>query len=153
MSASAKIVLRKKPNAIGLYPLAIRITKNRRSTYKLIGHYIDVFKTLVITDTLLPKFFDGSPTLFKRSLKGLYQSLEKFYNKEPKKYYVGEWHTHPNGSTMYSQTDLNAMMEIESCETVNIKNPILLILSINKTKMRDYTFYLFENKKLLKYEK
>ena len=42
MSASAKIVLRKKPNSKGLYPLAIRITKNRRSTYKLIGHYIDL---------------------------------------------------------------------------------------------------------------
>jgi integrase len=42
MSASAKIVLRKKPNSEGLYPLAIRITKNRRSTYKLIGHYIDL---------------------------------------------------------------------------------------------------------------
>ncbi|MDO6761623.1 site-specific integrase [Tamlana sp. 2_MG-2023] len=42
MSVSAKIVLRKKPNSRGLYPLAIRITKNRRSTYKLIGHYIDL---------------------------------------------------------------------------------------------------------------
>lgn len=41
MSASAKIVLRKKPNAKGLFPLAIRITKNRRSTFKHIGHYID----------------------------------------------------------------------------------------------------------------
>jgi len=42
MSASAKIVLRKKPNSKGLFPLAIRITKNRRSTYKHIGHYIDI---------------------------------------------------------------------------------------------------------------
>ena len=42
MSASAKIVLRKKPNVNGLYPLAIRITKNRRTTYKQIGHYIDI---------------------------------------------------------------------------------------------------------------
>ena len=42
MSASAKIVLRKKPNSKGLYPLAIRITKNRRSTYKLMGNYIDL---------------------------------------------------------------------------------------------------------------
>lgn len=42
MSASANIVLRKKPNAKGLYPLAIRITKNRRSSYKLIGHYIEI---------------------------------------------------------------------------------------------------------------
>jgi integrase len=42
MSASAKIVLRKKKNSKGLYPLAIRITKNRRSTYKHIGHYVDL---------------------------------------------------------------------------------------------------------------
>lgn len=40
MSSNAKIVLRKKPNTKGEYPLAIRITKDRRSTYKHIGHYI-----------------------------------------------------------------------------------------------------------------
>ena len=42
MSSNAKIVLRKKPNKKGLYPLAIRITKNRRSTYQYVGHYIDI---------------------------------------------------------------------------------------------------------------
>lgn len=42
MSASAKIILRKKQNVQGQYPLAIRITKNRRSTFKYIGHYIDI---------------------------------------------------------------------------------------------------------------
>lgn len=42
MSSNAKIVLRKKPNKEGLYPLAIRITKNRRSTYQFIGHYIEL---------------------------------------------------------------------------------------------------------------
>ncbi|MEM1336705.1 MAG: site-specific integrase [Bacteroidota bacterium] len=39
---SAKLILRKKPNSKGQYPLAIRITKDRRSTYKHIGHYIDL---------------------------------------------------------------------------------------------------------------
>lgn len=42
MAVSAQITLRKKPNKNGLYPLAIRITKNRRSTYKHIGHYIEI---------------------------------------------------------------------------------------------------------------
>jgi len=42
MSTSTKIVLRKKPNAQGLYPPAIRITKNRRSSYKQIGYYIEL---------------------------------------------------------------------------------------------------------------
>ena len=42
MSSNAKIVLRKKPNREGLYPLAIRSTKNRKSTYQYIGHYIEL---------------------------------------------------------------------------------------------------------------
>ncbi|MEP6261505.1 site-specific integrase [Salinimicrobium sp. TIG7-5_MAKvit] len=42
MTSNAKIVLRKKPNKEGLCPLAIRITKNRRSNYHYIGHYIDL---------------------------------------------------------------------------------------------------------------
>ncbi|MCZ2845640.1 tyrosine-type recombinase/integrase [Salinimicrobium sp. CDJ15-81-2] len=42
MTSNAKIVLRKKPNKEGLYPLAVRITKNRRSNYHYIGHYINL---------------------------------------------------------------------------------------------------------------
>lgn len=42
MASNAKIVLRKKPNKNGLYPLAIRISKNRRSNYHYIGHYIEL---------------------------------------------------------------------------------------------------------------
>ena len=38
--ATANIVLRKKPNKQGLYPLAIRITKDRKSTFISVGQYI-----------------------------------------------------------------------------------------------------------------
>ncbi|MFS4466969.1 phage integrase SAM-like domain-containing protein [Maribacter sp. 2210JD10-5] len=41
MASNTKITLRKKANKEGLFPLAIRITKNRRSNYMYIGHYID----------------------------------------------------------------------------------------------------------------
>ncbi|WP_422080546.1 tyrosine-type recombinase/integrase [Ulvibacterium sp.] len=39
--ATIQSVLRKKPNSAGLYPLAIRITKNRKSSYLFTGQYID----------------------------------------------------------------------------------------------------------------
>lgn len=42
MNSSASITLRKKPSKKGLYPLAIRITKFRKSAYLYIGHYIDL---------------------------------------------------------------------------------------------------------------
>jgi len=41
MSSNTKIVLRKKANKEGAFPLAIRITKNRRSNYHYVGHYIN----------------------------------------------------------------------------------------------------------------
>lgn len=37
MATSIQIILRKKPNKFGEYPLAMRITKDRRSSYKHIG--------------------------------------------------------------------------------------------------------------------
>lgn len=42
MGSSIKVTLRKKANKEGLYPLAIRITKNRKTTYLYTGHYIDI---------------------------------------------------------------------------------------------------------------
>ena len=42
MASKTKITIRKKPNKAGLYPLVIRITKNRKSTYIYIGHYIEL---------------------------------------------------------------------------------------------------------------
>lgn len=42
MTSNASIVLRKKANKQGLYPLAIRVSKNRRSNYIYIGHYIEL---------------------------------------------------------------------------------------------------------------
>ena len=44
------------------------------------------------------------------------------------------------------------MIDIVNCDTVNIKNPILLILSVNKVEVTEYTFYYYNNKKLIPYE-
>jgi len=118
----------------------------------LIGYYSDNFKTLHITETILPNEYKNSKYSFERSTKGLKEELEKLYDLDPKQYYVGEWHTHPDSSTQFSMTDLNAMMEIAECKTVGINNPTLLILSINKSNLNDFGFYVYSNKKLLRYE-
>lgn len=41
MASNTKIILRKKPNKFGEYPLAIRISKDRRTSYIYLGHYVD----------------------------------------------------------------------------------------------------------------
>lgn len=117
----------------------------------LLGKYSDDLSTLIITSFLLPKKYTGHPMSFERSTDGLHKLLkELFISKQ--EYYVGEWHTHPNGSTGYSSTDFNAMKAIAECETVNINNPVLLILSIEKLGCDNFTFYCYENEKLIPYE-
>lgn len=118
----------------------------------LIGYYSSDLKTLQITDILLPKKYKNNSYLFERSIDGVVNVFKKIFYKK-KHYYVGEWHTHPNGSTMYSTTDLNAMIKIEKDDNVVIENPILLILSIDKDKRYEFSFYLYANEKLIKYDK
>lgn len=118
----------------------------------LVGKYSNDLNTLTITNFLLPKKYLSQPMSFKRSIDGISGILEDlFITKE--EYYVGEWHTHPNGSSSYSSTDFNAMKSIAEFETVNIKNPVLLILSISKGRCDEFTFYYYKNEKLIPYEK
>ena len=117
----------------------------------LVGYYSQDFMTLHITDFVLPQQQKSSSFLFERSIIGIKEVFNKLFTTK-KYYYIGEWHTHPNGSSMYSQTDLKAMIEIATCETVNITNPILLILSVSKNKLQDFSFYIYHDKGLYKYE-
>jgi len=117
----------------------------------LVGNYSADFKTLHILDYVLPKKYKGFPMYFERAIDGLTQIFDKLFKKK-NQYFIGEWHTHPNGSTMYSQTDLNSMIQTAECETVHINNPILLIISLNKTRVLNHTFYIYQNKNLIPYE-
>lgn len=119
----------------------------------LVGYYSDDLKTLVLTDVLTPKEFKSYRVLFERSTKGIMEELLNLFKLKEKRYYVGEWHSHPDASSRYSVTDLNAMQSIAENETVRIKNPILLIVSIDNQKLKEYTFYLYEKNTLLEYGK
>lgn len=117
----------------------------------LIGKYSSDFKILYIENFILPKKYKGHPYFFERSIEGIIDIFKNLFNQK-NQYYIGEWHTHPNGSTMYSQIDLNAMIQSVECETVQINNPILLIFSVSKNNLNDFNFYFYDSKKLIQYE-
>ena len=62
----------------------------------LVGKYSTDFKSVEITDVILPTKYKSTPTQFQRSIDGLERVIEKLF-KEKQEYYIGEWHTHPNG--------------------------------------------------------
>lgn len=117
----------------------------------LVGRYSEDFKSVEVTDYILPKKYRNSPALFQRSTYDIEKIFKELFIAK-KEYYIGEWHSHPNGSTIFSQTDLKAMKESVDCPTVIIKNPILLIVSINRLSLKGFTFYLYEKNKLFAYE-
>jgi [CysO sulfur-carrier protein]-S-L-cysteine hydrolase len=119
----------------------------------LVGDYSTDFRQLNITDSILPrtKTFNATPTLFERNSKGMERELHKFYKRNPPKYYIGEWHTHPDNLPFPSITDLQAMQSIVDYPKVEIKNPVLLIIGYS-IKSTEIALYIYTNNRLYNYE-
>lgn len=117
----------------------------------LLGCYADDFTRLYIKDFLLVDKYTSSSVEFRRELNSKIHNFENIF-QETGLYYIGEWHSHPNASAWYSLTDLQAMNDIVSCDTVQLYNPVLLILSISRNKLLDFNFFIFDQGRLVVYE-
>ena len=115
----------------------------------LAGRYSTDRHTVYIEKVVVPVEKLTGRTKFMRITKGLENVWEQLAKEGLQ--YVGEWHSHPNGSTQYSSTDLAAMIDIE--KEVAIENPLLLIVSVRSNGLSAHTFYCYKNNKLLEYKK
>lgn len=111
----------------------------------LLGCYSEDYETVLIQDTILPKKYTSSKYFFERGIKGLTTKLKSSFKRTPGLIYIGEWHTHPNNPPVPSIADLIALREIVQHDKVFIKNPVLLIISIDN-KHYELGFYVqFKN--------
>lgn len=117
----------------------------------LVGYYTNDNKHLQITNTIFPKYFKASKNSFERSTKGIKKKLSCYFKETPKKFYVGEWHTHPNNRPILSATDISAINVIINNQNAGLANPVLLIIGYSKTQV-DFGFYLWFENKLYRYE-
>lgn len=111
----------------------------------LVGYYCDNFQTAVITKQIPPLNSKTTVCSFIREASGLKDIWESL--NEQGLFYVGEWHTHPNGSTAFSNTDFNAMKNIYNDEGIVIERPLLMIVSVAGDGVMDQALYHFDNKK------
>ena len=117
----------------------------------LVGYYSADYSTLHLTNFLLPEKQIRGCFYFERSVEMVEDIFYRLFKKK-KQHYIGEWHTHPDAASMYSPTDQEAMVKIANCKTVHIDNPILLILSVGKEHLLDFSFYLYDKERLFKYD-
>ena len=111
--------------------------------YSADRHAVYIEKVVVPVEKLTGR------TTFMRKTNGLEKVWEQLSQEGLR--YVGEWHSHPNGSTQYSGSDLAAIIDIE--KEVAIENPILMIVGVRGCRLSALTFYCYKNNKLLEYKK
>lgn len=115
----------------------------------LAGRYSVDRRTVYIEKVVVPIEKITCRTSFVRNTRGLEKEWERLAKEGLR--YVGEWHSHPNGSTHFSETDLIAMVEIE--REVVIGNPILLIIAVKREGLSAHAFYCYKNNMLMEYKK
>lgn len=119
----------------------------------LIGNYSTCGKVATITETCVPTKYSNSRILFKRFVDNLNKRLSYLFKaSNGETIYVGEWHSHPNGASSYSSTDLNSMSEIAEDSNVQISSPLMIIVSMYKDSVKE-TVYIYHNEKIHTYEK
>ncbi|MEH1007957.1 ThiF family adenylyltransferase [Winogradskyella sp. ECml5-4] len=115
-----------------------------------IGYKSDLH--FIITDILIPDQYKNGKTIFIRepgTLNERLSEIHKMTNGEIE--YLGEWHSHPNGPTTPSRTDINAMQEIAKDKNINIDKPLLMIAEVDNISFGK-DLYIYDNKNLKKYE-
>jgi len=118
-----------------------------------IGIRSKMFHNMIIQDIIFPERYKNGSTEFIRYPKSVNNKLEFFYKESNGTTdYIGEFHSHPNGSLTPSQTDLNAMSDISNNSSINIQYPLLMIGQISKHEMSKLAFYIYNKNKLSIYE-
>lgn len=116
----------------------------------LAGHISDDCHEAVVECLVIPSKTESSHVSFLRETEGMEQTWKEL--AECGLTYLGEWHTHPNGTTKYSYTDCQAMAGVVSDTNVELGTPLLFIVSLDKNNITDEQPYLYDKGNLLKFE-
>jgi integrative and conjugative element protein (TIGR02256 family) len=108
----------------------------------LVGHYSDDSRFAHVTDLVsAPRDSVSSRFSFQRGVRGVQKFLNQMWPR--RRYYLGEWHFHPDGSASPSGTDANQMRSIAYAGSYHCPEPVLLILGGNPPEQFTLESYVF----------
>lgn len=99
---------------------------------------------------VMPTKTESTHISFLRETDGMQQTWDELAKQGC--IYIGEWHSHPNGSTQYSHTDFMAMESIVNDNNVSLITPLLFILSVNNNGVSDTATYIYKRHSLIKFK-
>ena len=115
----------------------------------LVGCYSDDgFDATVLDTAPMSSDSKGLANSFYRGIKGLRRFFAKLRrNYLGKRYYVGEWHSHPDVSPVPSSTDDENQSAIASDTKTNCPECILLIIGGNPFNAPDLGVFVYSRKR------
>jgi len=115
----------------------------------LVGCYSDDgFDAFVLDIAPFTADSQGSPFSFVRGVKG----LRKFFIKlrktfSGKRYYIGEWHSHPDAPTIPSSKDDETQLSIAFDSKTNCPENILIIVGSNLFSAPELGIFVYSRKR------
>ena len=108
----------------------------------LVGYYSDDSRFAHVTD-LVPAPSDSTSNRFsfQRGVRGVQKFLNQMWLRS--RYYLGEWHFHPDGSASPSGTDADQMKSIAYAGSYHCPEPVLLILGGNPPQRFTIESYVY----------
>jgi Prokaryotic homologs of the JAB domain len=97
----------------------------------LVGHYTASLDTAVVTRLpATPLDSRSGSSSFLRGKRGLRQLLVQLWDRPPpyRRYYLGEWHYHPDQAPLPSGPDEAQMRQIAAASSYHCPEPLLLIV-------------------------
>lgn len=110
----------------------------------LVGHYTKDESTAFVTEALPPpKDSARGRSWFRRGVAGLRGLLANRWEREPRTYYIGEWHYHPASIVEPSGDDLTQMHAINADRRYRCREPIMVIVGALRGQERPARAFVF----------
>lgn len=108
----------------------------------LVGHYSGDSRFAHVTN-LVPAPGDSISKRFsfQRGVRGIQRFLNQMWAK--RRYYLGEWHFHPDGSAAPSGADANQMRDVACSGGYHCPEPVLVIVGGNPPERFTLESYVF----------
>jgi integrative and conjugative element protein (TIGR02256 family) len=92
----------------------------------------------------VPPDSKGKPSSFHRGVSGLREYFSSIFSLSAgKKHYIGEWHSHPDGSPSPSNTDDATLLTICKDEKSGCFETILLLVAISPGRAPEFGVFVY----------
>ncbi len=109
----------------------------------LVGYYTDTQDCAVVTGvSAAPPDSRSGKNFFVRGTAGLQRWLDRLWRSE-RRFYLGDWHSHPDEEPLPSPMDRAQLETIANDESRKCPEPVLLIVGGSASNVRDVRAYVF----------